>query len=123
MEQIRIHTLVNKNDPNAGETFDLDHPELVNGREPGVDTTQPPTRSLLPAAPKPSADLKDIPALLKFQKLKQEYDEVTGWINSQYSLAMKNYANRQAIYMDGFLAMVVLCKSVKTTSNFENAWL
>jgi hypothetical protein len=96
----------------------------TNGVKIGeVDTTQPPKRPALPAAPKIPADLKDSPALNRYKSLKQEYDEIVGVINSNFQIAMKNYQNRQAIYSDGFLGMVALSESGETNCNFDNTWL
>lgn len=96
----------------------------TNGVKIGtVDTTQAPKRPMLPTAPKPPDDLKDVPALQRYQKLKLEYDEVVGTINSNFQKAMKNYQDGQAIYTDGFLGMVALSESGQTICNFEDAWL
>jgi hypothetical protein len=96
----------------------------TNGVKIGeVDTTKPPARPALPAAPKPPADLNDIPGLNRFKGLKKEYDEIVGGINSNFQIAMKNYQNRKAILTDGFLAMVALSESGDTNCNFDNTWL
>ncbi len=88
-----------------------------------VDTTKAPYRPPLPAAPKAPDDLKDIPLVQKYQKLKQEYDAIAGQINSQYALATKNFKSGQSTFTDGFLAMAALSESGKTTCTFEDAWL
>jgi hypothetical protein len=96
----------------------------TNGIKIGeVDTTKPPVRPALPAAPKPPADLNDIPGVGRFQTLKKEYDEIAGGINSNFQVAMKNYQNRKAIFTEGFLAMLALSESGETNCNFDNTWL
>jgi hypothetical protein len=96
----------------------------TNGVKIGeVDTSQAPKRPVLPAAPKIPDDLKDVPALNRYKGLKKEYDEIVGTINSNFQIAMKNYQNKQAIYTDGFLAMVALSESGETNCNFDNTWL
>ncbi len=96
----------------------------TNGVKIGeVDTTQAPRRPVLPSAPKLPVDLKDVPGLDRYKSLKKEYDEVVGTINSNFQIAMKNFETKQAVYSDGFLAMVALSESGETNCNFDNSWL
>ena len=96
----------------------------TNGVKIGeVDTTQAPQRPSLPAAPKPPENKLDIPALDAYQKQIKEYTEQTGLLNTNYQAALANYQGDQAVYSDGFLAMVALSESGQTICNFKDAWL
>jgi hypothetical protein len=88
-----------------------------------VDTTKPPKMPKLPAAPKIPAIKTDLTAMQNFESLKKEYDEVTGQVQANYNMALKNYRERQAVFTDGFMAMVALSESGDTRCTFDNTWL
>jgi hypothetical protein len=96
----------------------------TNGVKIGsVDTTQPPKRPALPAAPQPPADLSNIPAVQGYEAQIKEFNQQTGQINSNFQLAQQNFSKEPAIFSDGFLAMVALSESGHTICNFNNTWL
>ena len=96
----------------------------TNGVKIGtVDTTQPPTIPTLPPKPQAPLDQTDLDAVRRFQAALQEYDEIVQQIQSNYQTALKNYQNRQAVFTDGFLAMLALSESGQTRCTFNNAWL
>lgn len=96
----------------------------TNGVKIGtVDTTQPPTLPVLPPKPQPPLDQTDLNAVKRFQAQLQEYDQIVQQIQSNFQTALRNYQNRQAIFTDGFLAMLALSESGQTKCTFSDAWL
>jgi len=96
----------------------------TNGVKIGeVDITQPPSR--LPSPPKPLAPLDpaNAQAVETYQSQLQEYQEIVAQSESTYQTALKNYTNRQAVFSEGFLAMIAGTESGQTKCTFENAWL
>jgi hypothetical protein len=96
----------------------------TNGAKIGeVDTTQPPVLPVIPPAPKPPLDLKDLPGVKRFQTELKEHEEIAQRIRANFQTALNNYKNRKAIFDDGFLAMLALSESGHTICKFDNAWL
>jgi hypothetical protein len=88
-----------------------------------LDTTQAPKLPALPAKPVPPLDQGDLAALQRYQAQLKEYDEITQQIQANYQTATKNFKSGNAVYDDGFLAMLALSQSGHTICKFENAWL
>lgn len=70
-----------------------------------------------------SVDKKNQNLLDKYLNLKKEYDDLVQQAQSQYQLAMSHFQTKPAIFTDGFLAMMAVSESGKTTCTFNNAWL
>lgn len=88
-----------------------------------VDTTQPPPAPSLPARPKLPEGTLAPDILQRFQNQAKEYDDVTGQMQSQYQQALKNFSTTEAVFDQGFVAMLALSESGRTQCKFENAWL
>lgn len=88
-----------------------------------VDTTQPPVQPGLPSPPAPPLDKKNQNLLNQYLNLKKEYDDLVQQAQSQYQQALSHFKAQPAIYTDGFLAMMAVSESGKTTCTFTNAWL
>jgi hypothetical protein len=96
----------------------------TNGVKIGeVDTTQPPAMPVLPPKPKPPIDMNDIPKVKLFQAELKEYEEIAQQAKTNFQIALNNYKKRQAVFEDGFLAMLALSESGHTVCKFDNAWL
>jgi hypothetical protein len=96
----------------------------TNGVKIGeVDTTQPPKLPVLPPKPKPPIDMNDIPKVKLFQAELKEYEEIAQQVKTNFQIALNNYKKRQAVFDDGFLAMLALSESGHTICKFEDAWL
>jgi hypothetical protein len=96
----------------------------TNGIKIGeVDTTQPPKQPVVPAAPQPPTDQTDQTALKSYQAQLKEYEDISQQARSNYQIALNNYKTRQAVFEDGFLAMIALSESGHTVCNFDKAWL
>lgn len=96
----------------------------TNGVKIGeVDTTQPPGQPVLPAAPNPPADQTDQSALKSYQAQLKEHQDISQQASSNYQTALANNKTRQAVFEDGFLAMIALSESGHTVCNFDKAWL
>jgi hypothetical protein len=103
-----------------GNTIEI----YTNGVKIGeVDTTQPPKQPVVPAKPKPPADQSDQAALKNYQAQLKEYEDISQQARSSYQTALTNYKTRQAVFEDGFLAMIALSESGHTICKFEKAWL
>lgn len=96
----------------------------TNGVKIGeVDVTQPPKLPVFPAAPLPPLDPNDQQAANRYQAELKEYQEVVDQARASYQAALKNYQERQAVFDDGFLAMLALSESGRTQCAYDNAWL
>jgi len=96
----------------------------TNGVKIGeVDTSQPPSR--LPSPGKPTAPLDQTNQALvqQYQNQLKEYEDIIKQSEVSYQTAVKNYTTRQAIFTDGFLAMIAASESGKTECTFNKAWL
>jgi hypothetical protein len=96
----------------------------TNGVKIGeVDTTQPPSRLPSPSKPIEPLDKSDSAAMNAYYAQLQEYEDITAEFEQTYQTALRNYMNREAVFTDGFLAMVVGSESGRTVCTFEDAWL
>jgi hypothetical protein len=96
----------------------------TNGVKLGeIDTTQPPPSPVLPSRPKPPLDVSDPEVLTKYQNLLKEYEDLTSQVQSNYQIALQNYKKTEAVFEEGFVAMVALSESGHTECKFENTWL
>lgn len=96
----------------------------TNGVKIGeVDTTQPPVMPVLPPRPQPPIDREDLPAMNQYQAQLQEYEQVAEQARVNFQAALRNYEQRQAVFDNGFQAMLALSESGQTLCRFENAWL
>jgi hypothetical protein len=96
----------------------------TNGVKVGaLDTTQPPKLPIVPAKPLPPIDAGDQAAAKRYQDELKEYQEIVDQAQANYQAALKKYQERQAVFEDGFLAMLALSESGHTLCTFENAWL
>jgi len=88
-----------------------------------VDTTQPPSR--LPSPPKPQQplDTSNIPAMQNYEAQLKEYQEIVNQSESAFQTAVSNYMTREAVFDEGFLAMLAVSESGKTQCTFNDAWL
>lgn len=96
----------------------------TNGVKIGeVDTTQPPKQPVVLAAPQPPTDQTDQNAVKRYQAQLKEYEDIAQQARSNYQIALSNYKTRQAVFEDGFLAMLALSESGRTICSFDKAWL
>jgi len=96
----------------------------TNGTKIGeVDTTQPPTQPRLPARPRPPLDQTNTTEMEKYRKQLQEHDELVEQVQTNYQIALRNYQTREAIFDQGFVAMLALSESGRTYCQFNDAWL
>jgi hypothetical protein len=96
----------------------------TNGVKIGeVDTTQPPSR--LPSPPKPlqPLDTSNLTAVQNYEAQLKEYQDIIKQGESTYQSALKNYMAREAVFEEGFLAMIAASESGKTKCVFTDAWL
>lgn len=96
----------------------------TNGVKIGeVDTTQPPKSPALPARPQPPLDQENQALMNQYQAELQEYEQIAEQARQNYQAALRNYEERQAVFDNGFQAMLALSESGQTLCRFENAWL
>jgi hypothetical protein len=55
--------------------------------------------------------------------MEEEYKSYTEQVKTQYSNALRNYAQNQAIFTDGLLGLSVLSEAGKSECKFDNTWL
>ena len=88
-----------------------------------IDPSAPPPQPYIPPPPVEPADLSDAVAMEKFQKEKQEYDEVVKQIRADHSARVSSFEPEETIFEKGFIAFVAASESGSTTCKFDNAWL
>jgi hypothetical protein len=88
-----------------------------------IDPSAPPPQPYIPPPPEEPADVSDAAAVEKFQKEKQEYDEVVKQIRADHSARVSSFEPEETIFEKGFIAFVAASESGTTTCKFDNAWL
>lgn len=96
----------------------------TNGVEIGeIDTTQPPPVPVLPSRPKLPAGTPVPDVLKKYQAQLKEYEDMVSQVQSNYQQALKNYKTSEAVFDQGFVAMLALSESGHTECKYDKAWL
>lgn len=96
----------------------------TNGIQIGeVDVTQPPKQPKLPSKPALPTDQKNIEQVQKYQNQLKEYQELVDQVQINYKAALTNFENKEAIFEEGFVAMLALSQSGRTVCQFDDAWL
>ncbi|HSF81489.1 MAG TPA: hypothetical protein VLA49_09665 [Anaerolineales bacterium] len=96
----------------------------TNGTKIGeLDTTVPPPPPVLPKPPQKPLDQSDLNAMSKYQALLKEHTDLVNQVQSNYQIALSNYKTREAVFEQGFVAMLALSESGRTSCQFDNAWL
>ncbi len=88
-----------------------------------VNTTEPPKQPSKPPKPSPPADSDDDNALTQYNLQLQEYEELITKIQDNFNTASINFEEKEAIFTDGFLAMVAISESGHTRCDFSDTWL
>jgi hypothetical protein len=96
----------------------------INGSKIGeIDTTQPPPQPKLPPPPKLPTNANIPTELDQYKKLLSEREELLSRMRSNYSTALGNFKTTQAVFEEGFVAMIAVSESGQTICQFDNAWL
>lgn len=96
----------------------------TNGTKIGeVDTTIPPPPPVLPKPPLKPLDQSDTTAMSNYQSQLREHQDLVDQVQSNYQVALRNYQTREAIFAEGFVAMLALSESGRTKCQFDDAWL
>lgn len=88
-----------------------------------VDTTQPPQRPANPPKPVPPVDENDNNAASQYNAQMAEYEALVGQMTETFSIASFNFEQKEAVFEEGFLAMLAISESGHTRCDFSNAWL
>lgn len=89
-----------------------------------VDPSAPPPGVNLPPEPEKPANQNDAQAMAQYQANKAEYDASVDQIKADAASRQKRFNSADKIFDKGFIAMVALSESGKTTQcSFDNAWL
>ncbi|KPL06207.1 hypothetical protein AMJ86_09450 [bacterium SM23_57] len=97
---------------------------FTNGVKVGeIDTTEPPQQPSQPPKPSPPANADDENALKQYNLQLQEYEDLLTKIQDNFSIASINFEEKEAIFTDGFLAMVAISESGHTRCDFNDSWL
>jgi hypothetical protein len=59
----------------------------------------------------------------KYEKLLKEHQDMVSQVKTNYGIALNNYKKTQAVYDEGFVAMLGVSESGHTVCQFDNAWL
>lgn len=87
-----------------------------------IDTAQPPTPIRPPAAPLEPPNANNA-QLETYRNQLKEYEQTVNEFQSNYQIALANHDENPAIFTDGFLGMIVLSESGRTSCTFTDAWL
>lgn len=96
----------------------------MNGSKIGeIDTTQPPPQPRLPPPPKLPTNANLPSELEQYKQLLNEREELLSQMKDNYSIALGNFKAAQAVFEEGFVAMIAVSESGHTICEFDNAWL
>ncbi len=88
-----------------------------------VDTTQPPTPIQMPAPPVKPPSSEGQAAMDQYLEQAEQYKDYVKQMQTQYSNALNNYSQNQAIFTNGFLGLSVLSEAGLSECKFDNTWL
>jgi hypothetical protein len=88
-----------------------------------VDPEKPPQIPPIPAPPVKPSDLLDKLGQEQYAKQLREYEQVVEQIRAQYNARLKEFRQADKTFERGFIAMVALSESGKTTCQFDDSWL
>ncbi|NWG08469.1 MAG: hypothetical protein HXY35_17460 [Chloroflexi bacterium] len=88
-----------------------------------VDPSSPPPSPNLPPEPKRPADESNVEAMAKYLAQKAEYDAVVEQIQSNFRARQRAFQNADKVFERGFVALVALSESGRTSCQFDNGWL
>ena len=96
----------------------------TNGVKIGdVDTTQPPSKPANPPKPVPPVDPEDDNAVNQYNAQLAEYEDLVSQMTETFDTASFNFEEKEAIFDQGFLAMIAISESGHTRCDFSDAWL
>jgi hypothetical protein len=88
-----------------------------------VVTTDPPEPFQPPPAPLKPLDENNTAAMDSYLNQMEEYQEILENLQSNYQIALQNNSDEPAIFDDGFLGMLILSESGRTSCSFSDTWL
>ena len=88
-----------------------------------VVTTDPPEPFQPPPAPLKPLDESNTAAMDSYLQQMEEYQEIVDNLQSNYQIALQNNSDEPAIFDDGFLGMLILSESGRTSCTFSDTWL
>ncbi len=96
----------------------------TNGTKIGtVDTTQPPFQPMMPTMPAPPVNLDDLAANTQYEDELKVYEQQVQEMQNLFSTAQMNFETKEAVFDQGFVAMIALSESGRTVCQFSDAWL
>jgi hypothetical protein len=103
-----------------GHIFEI----YINGVKIGdVDTTEPPQQPTRPSKPQPPADPDDTNAYAAYEAQLREYQDMLEQMENNFETASLNFEEKEAIFDEGFVAMIAISESGLTRCEFSDAWL
>jgi hypothetical protein len=103
-----------------GETFSI----FTNGTLIGeLQAGGPPSPPGIPPPPEQPGDVTDAQAMLVYNEALVEYNQVVAQIQANYRSRQNAYQEHGTKFGRGFIAMVALNESGRTTCQYDNAWL
>ena len=96
----------------------------INGVKIGeIDTTEPPEQPTKPAKPAKPADPNDTNANNIYEQQLREYQALLEQMEENFTVASMNFEEKEAIFDEGFVAMIAISESGHTRCEFNDAWL
>ena len=96
----------------------------TNGVKIGeVLTTDPPKSMQTPAKPLAPLDSNDLQAMAAYNEQLAQYEAILAENERMVATAQKNYTEAEAVFDEGFLAMIAASESGRTVCTFSDAWL
>lgn len=96
----------------------------INGVKIGdIDTTEPPKQPSKPPKPTKPFDTSDNNAMAIYEQQMKEYQDLLDQIEENFSTASMNFEQKEAIFDQGFVAMIAISESGHTRCEFSDAWL
>lgn len=88
-----------------------------------IDLKDPPPEPVMPAPPAKPADEKDNDLMNQYRNQLKEYEDQVSQVQDNYASLLGRHEADAPIYERGFLGLMTVAESGRTTCHFDNAWL
>ena len=88
-----------------------------------IDLKDPPPEPVMPAPPVKPSDEKDNDLMNQYRNQLKEYEDQVSQVQDNYASLLGRHEADAPIYERGFLGLMTVAESGRTTCHFDNAWL
>jgi hypothetical protein len=88
-----------------------------------IDLKDPPPEPVMPSPPAKPSDENDNKMMEQYRNQLREYEEQVTQVQDNYASLLGRHEADAPIYERGFLGLMTVAESGRTTCHFDNAWL